>query len=189
MNYGLLAFDVELERGTIGTHVKGDRSAHHEGEVDVVMSSGETAQHGNVIGGQVGAKHRFNILIVKFVATADEFSKDDAFAAVENAVHDQHVKQPVDVVHGFSHLLDEQDEVVGQRGVGLGAEVGGERAEVAAYQNALSLTFNILRVCGKFVAGNLAHQQVAHQGAGGVCAAGGKERAHRSMYAHHSGTA
>lgn len=188
MNYGLLAFDVELERSAIGSHLKGDRSTHHEGKIDIVMSSGETAQHRNVIGGQVGAKHRFNTLIVKFVAAADEFSKDDTFAAVEYAVHDQHVKLPVDVVHGFSHLLDEQDVVVGQRGVGLGAEVGGERAEVASYQHALSMSFNVLRVCGKFVAGNLAHQQVAHQGAGGVCAAGGKERAHRSMYAHHFST-
>ena len=175
MNCGLLAFDVELERGAIGTHVKGDRSAHHEGKVDIVMSSGETAQNRYVIGGQVGAKHRFNTLIVKFVAAADEFSKDDTFAAVEHAVHDQHVKLPVDVVHGFSHLLDEQDEVVGQCGVGLGAEVRGERAEVAANQHALSLSFNVLRVCGKLVAGNLTHQQVAHQGAGGVCAAGGEE--------------
>ena len=74
MNYGLLAFDVELECGAIGTHVKGDRSAHHEGKVDIVMSSGEIAQHGNVIGGQVGAKHRFNTLIVKFVTAADKFS-------------------------------------------------------------------------------------------------------------------
>ena len=141
MNYGLLAFDVELERGTIGTHVKGDRGAHHEGEVDVVMSSGETAQHRNVIGGQVGAKHRFNTLIVKFVAATDEFSKDDAFAAVEHTVHDQHVKQSVDVVHRFSHLFDEQDKVIGQRGIGLGAEIGGESAEVATYQHALSMSF------------------------------------------------
>ena len=99
MDFGLLTFDVELKRSTVSSYIHGNWCTHHEGQVDVIMSSWEAAHDGNVVRRKIGMEHRFDAFVFELVAAADERSKDDSFATVEYAVHGKDVELTVDVVH------------------------------------------------------------------------------------------
>ncbi len=132
VDFGLLTVDIELKCGTVGPYIYGNWCTHHEGQVDVVMSSWEAANDRNVVSRKIGVEHRFDAFVFELVAAADERSKDDPFATVEYAVHGKDVELTVDVVHRFSYFLDKEDDVFSLGGIGLSAKVGSEGAKVAA---------------------------------------------------------
>ena len=150
----LVAIDVELEGGSVITHVDGDIGTHYQRQVHVAMTAGEAAEHGDIVVLQQLMEHGLDALVGELLAAVGELAEDDAAAAVEHAVHLENAHLTVDVVHRLLHLLDEEDEVLALGGVGLRAEVRCEGADIAAHQIAGGLARDVLLVCGQLVAGH-----------------------------------
>ena len=58
------------------------------------------------------------------------------------------------MAHILFHLLDEEDDIFAQSGVGIGSEDGRERAEIAAHQGSGGVSGNVERIGRDFVFGD-----------------------------------
>ena len=135
----LVAVDVEQQGGTVLAYVDGHGGTHHQRQVHVSMTAGESAEHGDMILFQHLVQHGLHALVGELGAAVGELAEDDATAAVEHAVHLEDAHLAVDVVHRLFYFLNKEYQVLPLGGIGLRAEIGRKGAEVAAYEHATGL--------------------------------------------------
>ena len=93
------------------------------------MTSGESAEHRNVVLSQQVVEHGFNtydltVFVCELRTATDELTENDPLAAVKYAVHLQQAHLTVDVAHILTDFFDEENQVFALGGIGPRADVG-----------------------------------------------------------------